>query len=153
MKKVKRILPLFLALVMMLSTNLTAFASSSTNTLNANTYSEENGNVIVTDTGIFINGIYYSQEQFIQLLNTAQEIQTPQPFSAVAIVAGTWQIPGVGEVIITAAGVIIVGGAIIAAGSWIYDAVTSWFAARAEISEAKAKIPERLKDKSGNVRV
>lgn len=90
MKKVKRILPLFLALVMMLSTNLTAFASSSTNTLNANTYSEENGNVIVTDTGIFINGIYYSQEQFIQLLNTAQEIQTPQPFSAVAIVAGTW---------------------------------------------------------------
>ena len=108
--------------------------------------------MLVTDTGIYINGNYYSQEQFIQLLDTAQEVQIPQTRSAVALVAGTWWIPGVGEVIITAAGVIIVGGAVIAAGTWIYNAVTDWFTQRAEISAAKSNIPSRLKDGNGNVK-
>lgn len=40
-------------------------------------------------------------------------------------------IPGVGEVIITAAGAVIVAGVVYAAGSWIYDTVTNWFATRA----------------------
>ena len=109
--------------------------------------------MLVTDTGIYINGNYYSQEQFIQLLDTAQEVQIPQTRSAVALVAGTWWIPGVGEVVITAAGVIIVGGAVIAAGTWIYNAVTDWFTQRAEISAAKSNIPSRLKDGNGNVKV
>lgn len=120
MKKLRKLLTMLLALVMLVSTNLTAFASSTSDAVYANTNSESNGNVIVTDTGIYINGNYYSQEQFIQLLDTAQEVPTPQTRSAVALVAGTLWIPGVGEVVITAAGVIIVGGAVIAAGTWIY---------------------------------
>lgn len=88
-KKSKRLLTLLLALVMLVSTNLTAFASSTTNTVYETTNSEANGNVIITDTGIYINGNYYSQEQFMQLLDTAQEVQTPQTRSAIAFVAGT----------------------------------------------------------------
>lgn len=157
MKKVRRLLTMLLALVMLVSTNLTAFASSATTdpTLTSSN-SDSNGNVIVTDTGIYINGTYYTQEQFTQLLETAQEVktpQTPQTRSAAALIAGTWWIPGVGEVVITAAGVIIVGGTVIAAGTWIYNTVSSWFAQRAEIAAAKANIPSRLKDGNGNVKV
>ena len=97
--------------------------------------------MIITDTGIYINGLYDSQEQFIKLLDSAQEIHILQTRSSVALVAGTWWIPGVGEVVITAAGVIIVGGAVIATGTWIYHAVTDWLVQRAEISAAKADIP------------
>ena len=153
MKKLRKLLAMLLALVMLVSTNLTAFASSTSDAVYTNTNSESNGNVLVTDTGIYINGNYYSQEQFIQLLDTAQEVQIPQTRSAVALVAGTWWIPGVGEVVITATGVIIVGGAVIASGTWIYNAVTDWFAQRAEISAAKSNIPSRLKDGNGNVKV
>ena len=76
--------------------------------------------------GVYIDNIYYSQEQFIQLLDNAQKVVTPQTRS-VALVAGTWWIPGVGQVVITAAGVILVAGAVVEAGSWIYDAITNWF--------------------------
>lgn len=44
--------------------------------------------------------------------------------------AGTWWIPGVGEVVITAAGAIVVAGVAYKAGTWIYDAVVNWFAVR-----------------------
>jgi hypothetical protein len=74
-----------------------------------------------------------------------------QARSAVALVAGTWYIPGIGQVIVTAAGAVLVAGAVIEVGSWIYDTIVDWFATRAEIKEAKAKIPERLKDEDGEV--
>lgn len=128
MKKWKRVLPMFLAAVMLVSTNLTAFASTAAPIESAAT--ENSGNVVVTDTGVYINGVYYTQAQFIELLDTAQEVEFQQSRMA-GVVAGTWWIPGVGQVVVTAAGVILVGGAVIAAGSWIYDAVTSWFADRA----------------------
>ncbi len=154
MKNFKRIVPLLMTVIMLLSTNLTSFASSITDTIPTNATSESNGNVIVTNTGVYINGIYYTQHEFIQLLDTAQQIETQQTRSAtVTLIAGTWWIPGVGEVIITAAGVIIVGGVVIAAGTWIYNAVSDWFAQREEISAAKANIPSRLKDGNGNVKV
>ena len=73
--------------------------------------------------------------------------------SAAALVAGTWFVPGVGEVIITATGVILISGVAVEVGSWVYDAVTDWFAKQAEIKEAKANIPSRLKDGDGNVKV
>ena len=45
--------------------------------------------------------------------------------------AGTWWIPGIGEIVITTAGVIIIGGAVIKAGSWLYNKIVDWFEARA----------------------
>lgn len=128
MKKIRRLLTMLLAVVMIFSTNMTAFANAGSVLA---TETETSSNVIVTDTGIYINGTYYSQEQFIQLLDTAQEIETPQTRSAIALVAGTWWIPGIGEVVITAAGAVIVAGAIVEVGSWAYNAVVDWFATRA----------------------
>lgn len=150
MKKNRRLLTMLLVVVMLASTNLTAFASSTTNIVYETTNLKPNGNVLITDTGIYINGNYYSQEEFMQLLDTAQEVQTPQTYSAGVLVAGTWFIPGIGEVVITVAGIIIIGGTVIAAGTWIYNAVTDWFTQRAEVS---ATIPSRLKDGNGNVKV
>lgn len=101
MKKFRRLLTIILAGIMLFSTSTTAFAST---TQVPNYSSETSNNVFITDEGIYINGTYYSQEQFIQLLDTAQEIETPQTRSAAALVAGTWWIPGIGQVIVTAAG-------------------------------------------------
>lgn len=127
MKKFRRLLTMLLAVIMVFSTSMTTFANTTAESFSA---SETSGNVVVTDTGVYINGTYYSQEQFIQLLDTAQEVETPQTRSA-ALIAGTWWIPGIGEVVITAAGVILVAGVVIEVGSWIYNAVTNWFADRA----------------------
>lgn len=99
MKKIRRLLIMLLAVIMIFSTNMTAFANAGSVSA---AETETSSNVIVTDTGIYINGTYYSQEQFIQLLDTAQEIETPQTRSDIALVAGTWWIPGLGEVVITA---------------------------------------------------
>lgn len=128
MKKFKRLLIMLLAVIMIFNTNMTAFASTG---LVSAKETETGSNVIVTDIGIYINGIYYSQEQFIKLLDTAQEIETPQTCSAIALVAGTWWIPGLGEVVITAAGAVIIAGVIVEVGSWAYNAVVDWFADRA----------------------
>lgn len=153
-KKFKRLSAMFLALIMLANTNLPAFANSTTYSLYTNENLESNGNVVVTDTGIYINGTYYTQEQFIQLLDTAKEVKPTQTRSAtVALVAGTWWIPDVGQVVITTAGAVIVGGAVIATGTWIYNSVSGWFAQKAEIDAAKVDIPSRLKDVNENVKV
>lgn len=52
MKKLIKLLTMLLALVILVSTNLTAFASSTSDAVYANTNSEFNGNVIVTDKGM-----------------------------------------------------------------------------------------------------
>lgn len=148
MKKFRHALSFLLVFVMLFSTSVPAFATSFPP-------ENENSSVIVTDSGIYINDVYYTQEQFVQLLETAQEVETETGnqtrSAAVALVAGTWYIPGIGQVIVTAAGAVLVAGAVIEVGSWIYDTVVEWFATRAEIKEAKEKIPERLKDEDGEV--
>ena len=148
MKKFRHALSFLLVFVMLFSTSVPAFATSFPP-------ENENSSVIVTDSGVYINDVYYTQEQFVQLLETAQEIETETGnqtrSAAAALVAGTWYIPGLGQVIVTAAGAVLVAGAVIEVGSWIYDTVVEWFATRAEIKEAKEKIPERLKDEDGEV--
>lgn len=136
MKKFRHALSFLLVFVMLFSTSVPAFATSFQ-------FENENSSVIVTDSGVYINDTYYTQEQFVQLLETAQEVETEtgnQTRSAAALVAGTWYIPGVGQVIVTAAGAILVAGVVVEVGSWIYDTVVEWFATRAEIKEAKEKI-------------
>lgn len=123
MKKIRRLLTVLLAVMMVCSTSMTAFAST---TSTPHIVSETSSNVIITDTGIYVNGIYYSQEQFIQLLDTAQEIETRQTRSA-SLVAGSWLIPGIGQVVVTAAAVVLVAGAVVEVGSWVYNAVIDWF--------------------------
>ena len=140
MKKFRHALSFLLVFVMLFSTSIPAFASSYPS-------GNENSSVVVTDSGVYIHEVYYTQEQFVQLLETAQEVEMNtgnQTRSAAvgALVAGTWYIPGLGQVIVTAAGAVLVAGVVIEVGTWIYDTVVEWFATRAEIKEAKEKIPE-----------
>lgn len=128
MKKVSRkIISFILMTCIFITSSVSVFA---------NTYPEyvQTGNVVVVNDGIYINQKFYTQDQFAELLDTAIQIEEPNeisPYLVGELVAGTWWIPGVGEVVITAAGVILVGGAVIAAGSWIYNTVTDWFEERA----------------------
>lgn len=95
-------------------------------------------------------------EQEIQLANDYIQYQLNNgniaiiPRSAAAL-AGTFFIPGVGQAVITAAGVIIVGGAVVSAGSWLGKKVTSWVENYKEINAIKSSIPSNLKKGNGNV--
>ena len=72
---------------------------------------------------------------------------------AAILVPGTYLIPRVGEIVITATLGILLGKAAIELGTEIYNKVeqglTIHFAKEAE--DAKKEIPERLKDSDGNI--
>lgn len=142
MKKLTtKLISFILMVVMVFTTTIPAFAHNIPN----------KDYVQVVETGVYINDVYYSRAEFTVLLDTAVEQETLQTRSVIAIAAGTWYIPGIGQVVVTTAGVIIVGGAIIKAGSWLYNTISDWFAERAEIKAVEAKIPSRLKKPNGNV--
>ncbi len=88
--------------------------------------------IIVTDTELIINEHSYTEQELIALLETA----TPQPQiqerSALAIggasaYAGSYFIPGVGQVLLAATGVVIIGGVTIYATHWAAKAITNFF--------------------------
>lgn len=131
MRNIKKVITFLLAFVMMVNASLTALASTQTSSY-SNTSSKVNSTVIVTDKGVTINGVYYTQKEFIKLLDTAYETTSQvRPAVVGELIAGTWWIPGVGEVVITAAGVIVVAGVVVTAGSWIGKTVAKWFANKA----------------------
>ena len=110
MKIWKKVTALVLSLAMTLSASATVLAQAP---------SIKEGHVTttasVTNDGIYINGKYYTKVQFKHLLNKAQKTETVQPYDlgdAGALIAGTWWIPGIGEVIVTTAGLVIVAGVI-----------------------------------------
>ncbi|WP_143320956.1 hypothetical protein [Clostridium sp. HBUAS56010] len=152
----KKYTALLLAALMTLNTGITAFAQNHSVNTNSQSVSKTSGSVIVTEDGVTINGVYYTKSQFEKLLNQAVEVSGSsngivQPQMAMA--AGAYFIPGVGEVLIAATGVIIVAGVTIAAGSWLYNTITDWLSdsdARA-IAKIKGKIPSRLRDDNGDV--
>ncbi|MGF7431352.1 hypothetical protein PQ689_05480 [Thermoanaerobacterium thermosaccharolyticum] len=167
MKKLTRKIISFILMMLMVSNiGISAFASENeSSSKNANI---NKCNIVITDDGVYINDVYYTQEQFVKLLDTAVVVDetelkndTIKSNSAMrsigvqsatgALIAGTWWIPGVGEVVITTAGVVIISGTVIAAGTWLYNKVVDWFETRTEIKEAKSKIPSRLKDRNGEV--
>lgn len=131
----KKIVSLLLAFVMTFGLCTNAFAATASN------QSGEEEQVVITDNGIYIGEDYYTKDQFIQSLNMAQEVETDQmgpQRAAVAgsvalgkLAAGTWYIPGVGKIVVTAAGVILLAGAVVEVGSWVYNAVVEWFANKA----------------------
>lgn len=136
----KKIISFILVFSVIFSTIFTQFDFA-----NAVNNSEDNNNqdtqnieqteqVKVVEDGLYVNDTFYSKEEFETLLeqavytsNDSNEINT---FGITGALAGTWWIPGVGQVVITTAGVILIGGAVIAAGTWIYNAVDSFFAER-----------------------
>lgn len=92
--------------------------------------------VIVTDSGIIINKKYYTKKEFIKKLQTAKPIKlnnnsnnTPYESSLMAVpaAAGLYFIPGIGEVLITATGAIVIAGVTIAVGTWTYKVIVNYF--------------------------
>ncbi|MFS0878981.1 hypothetical protein [Metabacillus niabensis] len=63
---------------------------------------------------------------------------------AIGAAAGVYFIPGIGQVALTVTGAIVIGGATIAAGSWLYNKVSAYFSKKAA-EEAAEKIPNSLK--------
>lgn len=159
----RKYLHFFTALVLLtLSVEIFGFTSSAV--VHAETYSELNSEVVVTDEGILIDGELYSQEVFEELLAQASyteseyvlqdlshseikfDLQDPSslgmttmaanPAELAGLAAGTFWIPGIGKVIVTIAGSVIVAGAVVKSGTWVYNKVKAYFAER---SYAKAK--------------
>lgn len=138
-----------LTLVTVSSTMQSAIVSASTVEARSSMATIEYG-----DAEVLINGVRYTPEDIDELLQNTYEIEgepQPQTRSAIALAAGTYFIPGIGQVVITAAGVILIGGAVVKAGSWLYNKVKAWASTKKEIDNAKNKIPSRLKNASGNV--
>ena len=79
--------------------------------------------LIVTDDGVYIDGVFYSQEDFALLLENAI------PINSRGLAAGLYFVPGVGQVLIGATGVVIVGGVALAAGTWLLTTILNFFAA------------------------
>ena len=95
-------------------------------------------NVKVLKDGIYINGTYYTKEEFNKLLEKAIPIEAESDLDKITetddilptslpLVAGVYLVPGVGEVVITATGVILVAGAVVVAGSWAYNTIIRYF--------------------------
>lgn len=152
----KKYTALLLAGLMVMNTCITTFAQNISVSTGIHSESKSSGSVIVTENGVIINGVYYTKSEFEKLLNQAVEVSGSnngivQPQMAMA--AGAYFIPGVGEVLIAATGVIVVAGVTIAAGSWLYNTITDWLSnsdART-IAKIRAKIPSRLRDNNGDV--
>ncbi|WP_218822734.1 hypothetical protein [Thermoanaerobacterium thermosaccharolyticum] len=70
MKKLTRKIISFILMILMVSNiGISAFASeneSSSKNININKY-----DIVITDDGVYINDVYYTQEQFVKLLDTA----------------------------------------------------------------------------------
>ena len=132
MKKSYKVLSCVLASSLMLSNTIPAMAAENGD---AETVSNvtQTASIQVDDSGITINGVYYTPKEFEELLDTAEPIDTPKPrvqtrSAAIAgASAGAYFIPGVGEVLIAATGAVIVGGVAITAGNWAYKKIVSYF--------------------------
>lgn len=85
--------------------------------------------VEVYDTGIKINGTFYTKDEFSILLKSSREIPIRQKRTALTIpaAADAYFIPGVGQVLITTTGIVILAGATIATGTWVSNRIISYF--------------------------
>lgn len=148
-----------MALILSILTIIGASTASYANTTDPIRPSE----VQIEEDGIWINGVFYSPDEFQDLLDasSSQEDSLPNngnmpkktPAAALAIPAGTYLIPGVGEVVITAAGVILLAGTAIKVGSWLGNKISVYLSNKSNQKKAKvrAKIPSRLLKDNGNV--
>lgn len=151
-----RFVSFMLIFALALSLSVPAFAAECPST-NKSESGTTQAQATVTDDGIYINGHYYTKALFVSMLDSAENVQIfsddesgeVMPASAVGAgaiglgaLAGTWVIPVLGTVVITAGGVILIKDVIVPAGTWAYNAVIQWFADRAE-KEAYEKAKQK----------
>lgn len=140
MKKTKLYLNLFMVAILMftMTTSASAIGNTSLDSAKLEQINDNSEKIIITDEGIYSGETFYTKEEFLSLLEQAVFLEEPINNDQVStfaltgtLIAGTWYIPVIGQVVVTTAGVIIVGGAIISAGSWIYNTVSTYFAEKA----------------------
>jgi hypothetical protein len=90
--------------------------------------------VVVTDNELIINGKSYNEHELERLLSTATPQSNFQERSATLSIgagagayAGTYLIPGVGQVVLLATGVVLIGGATIVATHWAAKTIKRYF--------------------------
>ncbi|KIL48606.1 hypothetical protein KP77_22580 [Jeotgalibacillus alimentarius] len=86
---------------------------------------------------------YHPETIDVMYINSGSANGEFQTF-AIAAAAGVYFIPGIGQIALTATGALIIGGATIAAGSWLYNQVSAYFGKKAA-EKAADTIPKNLK--------
>lgn len=175
MNKIKKYLAMLLTLVMTFTSisimPLNVYAQETNNYTINTSKSDITDSVKVTNNGIYINNKYYSKTEFSKLLNNAVLVSKNQnndydylfeSKTAIAIpavvtstaleaMAGTWEIPGVGEVVITFGGAIIISGVVITAGNWVYNKVVNWAKTRTFNNSAEEALDNCDKNKQSHI--
>lgn len=125
MNRFRKFLSCFIVFSILISSSFSSFASAR---YNGSAHSD-NQKVIVYDNGIKINGIFYTRDEFKKLLEKAKELPVIQPRSALVVsaVAGSYMVPGVGQVLITATGAVLLAGVAIKVGTWAADETIKFF--------------------------
>ena len=154
LKKLKKYVALGLSCLIAINTTTVTFAQNSTSNQEYESANNKVSNsVIIKNSGVIINGTYYSIAEFESLLDHAILISETSNSSAriAAIGAGIYFIPGIGEVVIAATGAIAVAGVTITVGTWLYKTITNWLSnsSKREIAKIRASIPKRLRKKNG----
>ena len=146
---------MLLAVMMVLSMSITAFASTESKAIKSTNESTNTGNIVITDNGVFLKGVYYSKAEFEALLEKAERVDTTNSIgtSMIAIPAGIYLIPGIGKVAIVGTGLVIAGYGAVKAGTWLHDTISDYLenSDNRKIAKIRAKIPSRLLDDDGNV--
>ena len=153
-KSMTKIITLFLVLsILATSMPEAAFASSKTN------------KIVYTRNAVIINGKKYTEKEIDALLSKAIDLTEASSLTnssrsyptngnlpsnnsrAIAV----YFIPGIGQVLLLATGVILLGGVAIKAGSVLGKKISAYINQQNAIKAIKSKIPSRVKKKNGEV--
>ena len=154
--KIKKTVAGVLTATMVMTASVPAFAETNTVSYTIQSMTENTNSLLIVEEGVIINGTHYTRAQFTDLLYQAIKVNNQDSGAAqtyAAIAAGAYFIPGIGQILIAATGVITVAGVTIAAGSWLYETITEWLSdsEAQEIAAIKAQIPSRFRTDSGDV--
>lgn len=130
MKKIcKKIICYSLVLSIIFSSCTMVYASEdSLSEININNENQEL-NIVIYDNGIKINGDFFTKEEFLGLLETAEEIPVQRSRSAFTVPfrSGTYKIQGIGKVLITSAGVVVLAGKVVSSDTWVANKIVHYF--------------------------
>lgn len=110
-------------------------------------YQQQNQKTQLPELHLSPSEVQKANEYINDQLEKGNIYRQPTSRSAIALLTGSFFIPGVGQVILLTTGAIVVGGAVIAGGSWLGRKITNWV----QINAIKKEIPSSLKKKNGNV--
>lgn len=115
----------------------------------------DSSDFVVLEDGVLVGGKFYSPWEFEEYLKSAEIVvlsgsdDGPQFFFALA--PAVYLVPGVGQVTLLATGAILVGGATIEVGSWLYDIISNFFNDPKDVIASNYGIPKSLLDSNGYV--